>query len=181
MLSYLGVWSLGLFSPTFFSTSSKKKNWSRRNTVGVGPTPYKWFLPELDLHLSREWAALAPFSQISGVGCSGSWPPLHCGDSKHLAPEVVPGTYCTLRLSHLSVGGNTRRLEKVRPTRHVGAGLRGLLGPTAHRLLGRRHPGPPPQPHGWVRFGLEVSRFPHFWKGGRACAHFPRGVEFGAL
>ena len=24
MLSYLGVWSLGLFSPTFFSTSSKK-------------------------------------------------------------------------------------------------------------------------------------------------------------
>ena len=30
----------------------------------------------------------------------------------------------------------------VRPTRHVGAGLRGLLGPTAHGLLGRRHPGP---------------------------------------
>ena len=25
VLSYLGVWSLGLFSPTFFSTSSKKK------------------------------------------------------------------------------------------------------------------------------------------------------------
>ena len=25
MLSYLGVWSLGLFSPTFFSTFSKKK------------------------------------------------------------------------------------------------------------------------------------------------------------
>ena len=25
MLSYLGVWSLELFSPTFFSTSSKKK------------------------------------------------------------------------------------------------------------------------------------------------------------
>ena len=30
----------------------------------------------------------------------------------------------------------------VRPTRHVGAGLRGPLGPTAHGLLGRRHPGP---------------------------------------
>ena len=30
----------------------------------------------------------------------------------------------------------------VRPTRHVGAGLRGLLGPTAHGFLGRRHPGP---------------------------------------
>ena len=27
-------------------------------------------------------------------------------------------------------------------------------------------PGAPPQPHGWVRLGLEVSRFPHFWVGG---------------
>ena len=44
--------------------------------------------------------------------------------------------HCTLRLSHLSVGGNTRGLEMVRLTRHVGAGLRGLLGPTAHGLLG---------------------------------------------
>ena len=26
MLSYLGVWSLGLFCPTFFSTSSKKNH-----------------------------------------------------------------------------------------------------------------------------------------------------------
>ena len=42
-------------------------------------------------YLLRERAALAPFSRISGVGHSGSWPPLHCGDSKHLAPEVVPG------------------------------------------------------------------------------------------
>ena len=67
------------------------------------------------------------------------------------------------------------------PTRHVGAGLRGLLGPTAHGLLGRRHPGPPPQPHGWVRLGLEVSRFPDFCEGGLACADLPRGVEFGAL
>ena len=46
---------------------------------------------ELDLHLSRERAALAPFSRISGVGHSGSWPPLHCGDSTKPAPEVVPG------------------------------------------------------------------------------------------
>ena len=38
MPSYLGVWSLGLFSPTFFSTSSKKKFflrhiWQHRNSV----------------------------------------------------------------------------------------------------------------------------------------------------
>ena len=55
-------------------------------------------------------------------------------------PPPVP--HCTPRLSHLSVGGNTRGLEMAWPTRHVGAGLRGLLGPTAHGLLGRRHPGP---------------------------------------
>ena len=41
----------------------------------------------------------------------------------------------------------------------------------------------PPQPHGWVRLGLEVSRFPDFCEGGGglACAELPRGVEFGAL
>ena len=73
VLSYLGVRSLGLFSPTFFSTSSKKKK------------------TDLDLHLSRERAALAPFPRISGVGHSGSWPPLHCGDSTKPELEVVPG------------------------------------------------------------------------------------------
>ena len=31
MLSYLGVWSLGLFSSTFFSTSSKKKSFYKCN------------------------------------------------------------------------------------------------------------------------------------------------------
>ena len=62
--------------------------WSRRNTVGVGPTPYKWFLPELDLHLSRERATLAPSPRNSGVGHSGLWPPLHCGDSKHLHSQA---------------------------------------------------------------------------------------------
>ena len=87
--------------------------WSRRNTVGVGPTPYKWFLPELDLHLSREWATLAPFSRNSGVGHSGLWPPLHCGDSKHLHRRLFQVPHCTLRLSHLSVGGNARGPEIV--------------------------------------------------------------------
>ena len=42
-------------------------------------------------------------------------------------------------------------------------------------------PRPPPQPHGWVRLGFEVSRFPDFCEGGLACAELPRGVEFGAL
>ena len=42
-------------------------------------------------YLLRERAALDLFSRISGVGHSGSWPPLHCRDSTNLAPEVVPG------------------------------------------------------------------------------------------
>ena len=28
-------------------------------------------------------------------------------------------------------------------------------------------PRPPPQPHGWVRLGLDVLRFPRFWGGGQ--------------
>ena len=52
------------------------------------------------------------------------------GTSQTLHRRLFLVPHCTLRLSHLSVGGNTRGLEMVRPTRHVGAGLRG---------------------HGWVR------------------------------
>ena len=89
--------------------------------------------------------------------CLLHWPPpprspgpatlahgLHCtaGTQNTLHPRLFLAPHCTLRLPYLSVGGNTRRLEKVRPARHVGARLRGLLGPTAHGLLGRRHPGP---------------------------------------
>ena len=92
------VWSVGLFSSIFFSTSIKKKKrilglhcFSAHPSTkeklikkeycrcSVSPTPYKWLPPELDLHLSREPATLAPLSRNSGVGCSGSWPPLHCG------------------------------------------------------------------------------------------------------
>ena len=112
MLSYLGVWSLGLFSPTFFSTTSKKK---------------KRFLPELDLHLSRERAALAPFSRISGVGHSGSWPPLHCGDSTNLAPEVVSGASLHSEALSPECGRECPGTGDCGPTRHVGAGRWGTI------------------------------------------------------
>ena len=52
------------------------------------------------------------------------------------------------------------------------------IGADCSRVARATTPGPPPQPHGWVRLGFEVSRFPHFWVGGLACAEFPRGVEF---
>ena len=87
---------------------------------------------------------MAAPSRISGVGHSGSWPPLHCGDHTNPAPGLLPVPHCTLRPSHPSAGGNTRGPEMAWPTRHVGAGLRGLLGPTAHGLLGRWHLGPHP-------------------------------------
>ena len=54
----------------------------------------------------------------------------------------------------------------------------GTIGADCSRVARATTPGPPPQPHGWVRLGFEVSRFPHFWMGGLACAEFPRGVEF---
>ena len=54
----------------------------------------------------------------------------------------------------------------------------GTIGADCSRVTRATTPGPPPQPHGWVRLGLEVLRFPHFWVGGLACAEFPRGVEF---
>ena len=105
---------------------------------------------------------------------------LHCtaGTSLPCALEVVPGASSTLRLSHLSVGGNATETGDCGPARHVGAGRWGLLGPTAHGLLGRRHPGP--------RLSYMVGRG-WDWKyrdsrilggGGLASAEFPKGAEF---
>ena len=54
----------------------------------------------------------------------------------------------------------------------------GIIGADCSRVARVMTPGPLPQPHGWVRLGLEVLRFPHFWVGGLASAEFPRGVEF---
>ena len=54
----------------------------------------------------------------------------------------------------------------------------GTIGADCSRVARATTSGPPSQPHGWVRLGFEVSRFPHFWVGVLACAEFPRGVEF---
>ena len=43
----------------------------------------------------------------------------------------------------------------------------GTIGADCSQVARAVTPGPPPQPHGWVRLGLEVSRFPHFWGGGQ--------------
>ena len=43
----------------------------------------------------------------------------------------------------------------------------GTIGANLSRVARATAPGPLPQPYGWVRLGLEVSRFPHFWGGGQ--------------
>ena len=119
-----------------------KKKLIKKEYCRCGPHPLQVTSSRARPYLLRERAALAPFSLISGVGTPVYG--LHCtvGTPQTLHRRLFLSPHCTLRLSHLSAGENTRGLEMVRPTRHVGAGLRGLLGPTAHGLLGQRHPGP---------------------------------------
>ena len=54
----------------------------------------------------------------------------------------------------------------------------GTIGAYCSRVVRVMTSGPLPQPHGWVRLGFEVSRFPHFWVGAWHVLNFPRGVEF---
>ena len=136
----------------------------------MGPTPYKGLLPEPDFHLSREQATLAPFSRNSRAGHSGSWPLLHCGDLTNSHWRLFLAPHCTLRPSHLSVGGNAWRLWANSTCR---SWAMGTIGADCSRVAREMTPRPPPQPHGWVRLGLEVSRFPHFRVGVRACAQVP--------
>ena len=71
------------------------------------------------------------------------------------------------------------------PTRHVGAGRWGLLGPTAHGLLGRRHPGPPPASATWLgEVGAGSIEIPAFLGGVGGAWHvlsFTGVWSFGAL
>ena len=143
----------------------------------MGPTPYKWLLPELDLHLSREQATLAPFSRNSGVGHSGSCPPLHWRDP---TPCTGGCSWCLIALW----GSLTWVWEGMSGDWGLWANstcrsrAMGTIGADCSRVARATTPGPLPQPHGWVRLGFEVSRFPHFRVEGLACAEFSRGVEF---
>ena len=51
------------------------------------------------------------------------------------------------------------------PARHVEAGRWEPLGADCPGLARATTPEPPPHQHGWVRLGLEASRFPHSWGG----------------
>ena len=134
----------------------------KKEYCGCGPHPLQVTSSRVTPPLVKGAGHIGPFSQTSGVGHSGSWPPLHCGDPKTLHWRLFLAPHCTLRLSHLSVGGNTRRLWASSTCRSQALGT---IGADCSRVARATTPGPPPQPHGWVRLGFEVSRFPHFWRG----------------
>ena len=114
---------------------------------------------------------------VKGAGCIGplfpdfrGWPlwfmaSIALWGPQNLAPEVVPVASLHSEALSPECGREHQETGDCVPTRHVGAGLLGQLGLTAHGLLGRRPSGPLPQPHGWVRLGFEVSRFLHFCRG----------------
>ena len=130
-----------------------------------GPHPLQVISSGARPYLLGERAALAPFPRISGVGRSGSWPPLHCGDSTNLAPEVVPGA--SLRSGALSPEcGGHRGAGDGWAGSTCGSRVWGTIGADCSRVAGATTSGPPPQPHGWVGLGFGVSGFPHFWGGG---------------
>ena len=96
-----------------------------------------------------------------------------------LAPEIVPGASLHSEALTPECGRECMEIEDCGPVRHVRSRAMGLLGLTAHGLLGRRHPGPPPQSHGWVRLGLEVIEIPAFlgWGSGQCPGSLGCGVS----
>ena len=78
--------------------------------------------------------------------------------------------HCTLRPLHLNVGGSAWRLWASSTCR---SRAMGTIGADCSRVARAMTPGPLPQPHGWVRLVLEVSRFPRFGVEIRACAQVP--------
>ena len=146
----------------------------------MGPTPYKRFLPELDLICQGRGLHWPPFPGFPGLATLVH--DLHCtaGTPQNLAPEVVPGASLHSEALSPECGREHQETGDCGPTGHVGAGLWGLLGPTAHGLLGRRHPGPRLSHMVGLGWGLKY-RDSSIFGGGVACANCPRGVEFGAF
>ena len=207
MLSYLGVWSLGLFSPTFFSTSSKKKKLIKKEYCRCGPHPLQVISSRVRPPLVkgagpighvfpdfRGWplwflASIAPLTSgglaLEEITCRGWGPHLQysffCGASTNLAPEVFPGASLHSEALSPECGRECPETGDCGPTRNVGAGRWGLLLADCSRVARAMTPGPPPQPHGWVRLGFEVSRFPDFWRGGRHVPTSPGCGVWGSL
>ena len=159
-------------SGPFCSTSSNKKKASlpvreasliKKEYCRCGPHPPQVTSSRARPPLVKEAGHIGPLlPELRG------WPLLLMASialwgPHQLALDVVPGASLYLEALTPECRRECLGTGDCGPARHVGAGRWGRL--TAHGLLGPRHPGP--QPHGWVRLGLEVSRFPHFWSGGQ--------------
>ena len=124
------------------SRLSSKKEMTKKEYCRCGPHP-------LQVTFSRARPPL-----VKGAGHIGSLSPEFRGwplwfmasialrEPHQLTPEVVPGA--SLHSEALSPECGREYLETgdCGPARHIGAGRWGLLGPTAHGLLGLRHPSP---------------------------------------
>ena len=95
-----------------------------------------------------------------------------------LAPEVVPGASLHSEALSPECGREFHGDWRLWASSTRRSQVMGTIGADCSWVARVTTPGPLPQPHGWVRLQLEVSRFPHFWVGGLACTEFPRGVEF---
>ena len=95
-----------------------------------------------------------------------------------LAPEVVPGASLHSEALSPECGRECHGDWRLWASSTCRSQAIGTIGANCSWASGVMTPGPLPQSHGWVRSGLEVSRFPHFWVGGLASAEFPRGVDF---
>ena len=130
----------------------------------MGPTPNKRLPPEPDLHSPMERATLPPPDSLPGH--PGSWlpctvgTPLTCTGGCPWCPIALRGPHTRVR----EVMSGDRRLwaSTTRRSRAMGT-----IGDDCPRAARATTPGPPPQPHCWVRLGLEASRPPHFWGGGQ--------------
>ena len=92
---------------------------------------------------------------------------------QHLAPEVVPGASLHSEALSPECGRECHGDWRLWASSTYRSWVMGTIGADCSRVARATTPGPLPQPHGWVRFGLEVSRFPHFWVGWLlACVEF---------
>ena len=150
------------------------------NTVGVGPTPHKWFPPEPDPTCQRSGLHCPPSLGIPGSATLAHG--LHCtaGTPQTLHRRLLQVPHCTLRLSHPSAGGNARGPEIVGQLDMQEPGSGDYCWPTAQGLLGRRHPAPTSAT--WPgKAGAWSIEIPRPLEGGDGMRRLPQGCGVGAL
>ena len=144
MLSYLGVWSLGLFSPTFSPHPQQKKylpdgeaSLIKKEYCRCGPHPLQVTSSTVRSPLVKRVGCIGPlFPEFRGWPCR-FMASIALRGLQHLAPKVVPDTSLHSEALSPECGRECQETGDCGPTRHAGAGQCGLLGPTAHGLLGR--------------------------------------------